>query len=186
MSFVTNQSITQIEEQSREETIQKYQGYIDKFNGHGCKLNIEFGKQASDRSKIRIYTVKVYILPINISKNEAFKNRKIKCFSGRLLKIKKKENKYYVKKYKDMLLFFYLNIMLLRLSLIGKEKFFNEGFLDLLIKVIFHNRIGKCSDSFRGHDISFIPIIIFAVLMIIVALISANFDILISKNLGWW
>lgn len=79
-----------------------------------------------------------------------------------------------------------MNVMLLRLSLIGKEKFFNEGFLDLFIKVFFKNRIGKYSDNFREHDISFIPIILFAVFMIVVALISARFDILISKNLGWW
>lgn len=100
MSIVTNQSIAQIEEQSKEETIQKYQSFIDKFNGHGCKLNIEFSNQSVDSSKIRIHTVKTFILPLNISKNEALKNCKIKCFSGKLLKIKKKENNYYVKNIK--------------------------------------------------------------------------------------
>lgn len=149
-------------------------------------MNVEVCKQACEGSHIRRYYLKVFILPLNVSKNEAFKNSKIKCFSGRLLKIKKKENKYYVKKYNDIFLHLYLRAMYLRLSLIGKENFFNEVFLDLLIKVFFHNRIGKYSDNFRGHDISFIPIILFAVLMIIVTLISTRFDILISKNLGWW
>lgn len=185
MSFVTNQSITQIEELSKKEAVQKHQSFIDKFDRYGCKLNIEISKQVCDCSNIRMYNVKVFISPLNMSKNEAIKNRKIKCFSGRLLKIKKKENKYYVKKYKDMFLSLYLRVMFLRLSLIGKEKFFDEGFLDLFIKVFFQNRIGKYSDNFRGHDISFIPIILFVVLMIITALISAYFDILISKNLGW-
>lgn len=169
----------------KKETIRKYQNFIDKFNRHGCKLNIEFSKQACDCSNIRIYNAKVFILPLNISKNEAFKNFKTKHFSGRFLKIKKKENKYYVKEYNDLLLPLYLRVMLLRLSLIGKEKFFDEGFLDLFIKIFFQHRIGKYSDNFRGRDISFIPIILFAVLMIITALISAYFDILISKNLGW-
>lgn len=186
MSFVTTQSITQIEELSKKEAIQKHQSFIDKFNGNGCNLNIEVCKQVCDDSNIRMYYLKVFILPLNISKNEAFKNRKIKCFSGKLLKIKKKENKYYVKKYNDMFLSLYLRVMFLRICLIEKDKFFNEGFLDLFIKVFFHNRIGKYSDKFRGHDISVIPIILFAVLMIITALISACFDILISKNLGWW
>lgn len=186
MKIVTNQSITQIEELSKKETIQKHQNIIDKFNGHGCKLNIEFCKQECDCSNIRLYNVKTFILPSNMSKSEAFKNRNIKCFSGRLIKIKKKDKKFYFRKYNDMFLSLYLSMMFFRLSLIGKDKFFNEGFLDLFIKVFFHNRVDKNSDSFREHDISFIPIILIVVLMIIAALISAYFDILISKNLGWW
>ncbi|MBR5545126.1 MAG: hypothetical protein IKU66_06595 [Clostridia bacterium] len=186
MSFINNQSITQIEETVKKETIQKYQSYIDKFYRIDCKLNIEFNKQVCDCSKNHIYIVKFFLFPLNISKKEAIKNSKIKIFSGKFLKIKKKEKKYCIKKYKDVLLPLYLNVMFLRLYLVGKEKFFNEGFLDLFIKVFFQNRIGKYSDNFRGHDISIITIILFAVFMLIAALISAYFDIQISKNLGWW
>lgn len=185
MSYFNKQSIAQIKELSQKEFIQKHHGYIDKFSGRNCKLSIDFCKEACGSSEKRIYKAKVYLTPLNISKSEAFKQKKIKCFSGKIFQIKEKENRYYVKKYKDVFLLLYFRIMFFRLCLIGQDKFFKEGLLDLFIKVFFQNRLGRYSDDFRGHNISFIPLIVFAVLVIIATLIASYFDIRISKNLGW-
>ncbi len=186
MRLVSNQSLSQIKEATKKETIQKLQNLIDKFNQMDCKLNLEFNKQICNSSKIYIYKVTAFILPSNISKNEAFKNHNIKCFTGKILKIQKIEDGLCIKKYKDVFFSLYLKIMLVKLNLFGKEKFFKEGLLDLFIKVFFQNRADKLSNSFRGHDISFIPIVLFVIFMLIAALISAYFDIKISRNLGWW
>lgn len=151
----------------------------------GCNIDVECKKVANAHLKEKSVYLRVIIRPYDLSRNSAIKLCTFKSFAYKVAKPKRGKKSYYILRLNNIILKIYLKIIYLRLKFFKKD-FFKDNIIDLFFKICFSSDFNLKQNVYKGHDISWIPILLIAVVMLITAIISAYWDITISRDLGWW
>ncbi len=148
-------------------------------------LTFLLDKHTNAHLKEKSVYLRVIIRPYDLSRNSAIKLCTFKSFAYKVAKPKIGKKTYYILRLNNIILKIYLKIIYLRLKFFKKD-FFKDNIIDLFFKICFSSDFNLKQNVYKGHDISWIPILLIAVVMLITAIISAYWDITISRDLGWW
>ena len=161
------------------------QKIFNKIESLGCNIDVECKKVADTDLQVKSVYLRIIIRPYDLSRNSAIKSCKFKSLAYKVAKLEKRNKAYHILRHNNIILNTYLKIMYLRLKFF-KKGFFKDNIIDLFFKICFSSEFNIKQNIYKGHDISWIPILLIVAVMLITAIISAYWDITISRDLGWW
>lgn len=164
---------------------------IKDFKGNCCNVNFKFKyvskhKHLRDKKNQKSYVCELSIYPTNLTKKEAKKKNKLKIISLFIFNSQKTKNGMYRCTHRNDYFFkLIFKVMLLKLKLIGSERFFCESLFDFLFRVFFSNRAGELSNIYKGKDYEWFKLMLLVVAVIIIAIVTGIKEADFYESFGW-